>query len=385
MTLALDKTCFTSHTGFVEETLQPEQPSPPNPPVHPQISPVIFVVAGVIVVLTVVAGMFYYLFTKKSASQSTNMSVTPVPTTAVSGDSQAQEVEPAGGSMAESEVTTKTDVLDIHGLPLGDGKVSTTPKTGYVYSCTTEFRGGGAQHTGSWIHGNTWDLSEKIAVQGVVTWPTAQFTLATSGQNRIITGNGLPLDTKTGTFPIAQNDPAYQIDRNPNAIVQQDISLSLPMDPKFAATPSCVPMGMVGVALNGVAIYNALDDAGRDAVAHETQDLCDGHPQGAGEYHYHGPSECLPDQQKNNTLIGYAIDGFGIYSMYDAQGKEMTNADLDACHGTTSTVLWEGKEVSMYHYVLTREYPYTIGCFKGNPARVAKKDETLFQRLPPPR
>jgi hypothetical protein len=126
-------------------------------------------------------------------------------------------------------------------------------------------------------------------------------------------------------------------------------------------------MGMIGVALNGVAIFNALDEGGRDAVAHEVQDTCSGHPERQGEYHYHGPSGCIPHENEKNALIGYALDGFGIYSNTDAQGKSLTNADLDECHGTTSTVNWNGKDVSMYHYVLTNEYPYTIGCYKGTP------------------
>ncbi len=108
--------------------------------------------------------------------------------------------------------------------------------------------------------------------------------------------------------------------------------------------------------------------AGRDAVAHEVQDLCDGHPQMHGEYHYHGPSPCLPNENADEKLIGYALDGFGIYSSYDAHGNELTDADLDACHGRTSTVTWNGRRVSIYHYVLTREYPYMLGCFKGTPA-----------------
>ena len=128
-------------------------------------------------------------------------------------------------------------------------------------------------------------------------------------------------------------------------------------------------MGMIGVALNGVAIFNALDLGGRDAVAHEVQDLCNGHPQMQGQYHYHGPSVCLPNQAANETLIGYALDGFGLYSSYDAQARELTDADLDECHGRTSEVMWDGARVSMYHYVLTREYPYTVGCFRGTPAR----------------
>ncbi len=264
-----------------------------------------------------------------------------------------------------------TDVLDITQLPLGDGKVSTRPQVGYVYSCQTHFQGGGAQHAGDWIHGTTWDLTAKLSVRGSVTFPDAQFSIETQGAQRIITGNGLPVDTEAGIFPIQRDDPAYQIDRNPNAIESYNVSFALPLNPTMANTPSCVPMGMIGVASNGVAIFNALDDGGRDAVAHEVQDLCDGHPQMSGVYHYHGPSVCLPNQTENNTLIGYALDGYGIYSIYGADGVEITNADLDECHGTTSEVLWNGESTSIYHYVLTREYPYTIGCYRAAPQRVA--------------
>ena len=146
-------------------------------------------------------------------------------------------------------------------------------------------------------------------------------------------------------------------------------------------------MGMIGVALNGVAIFNALDALGRDAVAHEVQDLCSGHPEPRGTYHYHGPSPCLPGETGNEQLIGYALDGFGIYSMVDASGTELTNANLDACHGRTSVVVWDGKPQSIYHYVLTREYPYTIGCFMGTPQRLHQGPPPGgpgFLRPPPP-
>jgi hypothetical protein len=266
----------------------------------------------------------------------------------------------------------KVDVLDLHRLPLGDGKVSSRPQAGFVYACQQRFGGGpGAQVDGPWIHGAVWDLTEKIAVQGRITWPVAEFHVTTTGDDRILTrlleGNGLPVDTPTGQFPVAPTDPAFQIDRNPNRILAQSIALTVPRQPVAAAQPSCVPMGLIGVALNGVAIFNALDAGGRDAVAHEVQDLCNGHPEMRGEYHYHGPSRCLPNQDGNEVLVGYAADGFGIFSTYDARGRELTNADLDDCHGRVSEVSWDGARVPLYHYVLTREYPYTVGCFRGTP------------------
>lgn len=257
--------------------------------------------------------------------------------------------------------------LQAHELPLGDGKISTTPKVGYLMSCVQHWRRA-PMHGGPWIHGDEWNPAEKPAVEGSVSWPTHRISITVKGNERIISANNLP-DHTTGVFPISPSDPAYQYDRNPNHIRAQDILLKLPLNPKLAAKPSCVPMGMIGFAATGVAIYNAVDDGGVDAAAHEMQDRCHGHPQHIGQYHYHGPSPCMPNE-KTSGLVGYALDGFGIYGMRDrATGRILTEADLDACHGTTSLVLWNGKLAKMYHYVLTQEYPYTVGCFRATPVK----------------
>lgn len=274
---------------------------------------------------------------------------------------------PKQGNVASAIIAV--DSVDGTKLPLGDGKRSTNPKKGYIFSCQTAFsqNAGGASADGSWIHGTTWNVREKISVRGSVVWSTAWFKSALSGLSRLLSGNGLPVGSHTGTFPVASDDPAYQIDRNPNSITAHTLQLTLPRDPTLAATATCVPMGAIGHALNGVAIFNALDGRGDDAVAHEVQDSCNGHPERSGEYHYHGPSSCIPGADKPDTLVGYALDGFGIFSRFDAAGKEYTDADLDACHGITSDIEWNGKKVTMYHYVLTQEYPYTLGCFRGTP------------------
>ena len=317
-----------------------------------------FVFLVVLVGIAVLVG--YILGAKKAANQSLTYQNT------ANQQSSLSEAQSPSGTSLTAPTLQAAHTINVTALPLGDGNVSSSPKVGYIYSCQTQFKGGGAEHTGDWISGSTWDLTKKIHVEGSISWPNAQFSVTTSGTNRIISGNGLPVNTQTGTFPIAATDPAYQIDRNPNSITSQTISLTLPLDPQMATTPSCVPMGMIGIASNGVAIFNGLDASGRDAVAHEVQDTCDGHPEQDGMYHYHGPSSCIPEIKEQNKLIGYALDGYGIYSMYDANGKEYTDADLDACHGTTSEVLWNGKMVNMYHYVLTQEYPYTVGCFRGS-------------------
>jgi YHYH protein len=258
---------------------------------------------------------------------------------------------------------------DVRRLPLGDGRISTSAKRGDVYACQrSPGRPRGAEHAGPWIHGPTFDLTAKAVVDGRVRWKGAVVFSRTSRALEIA-GNGLPRSTVTGRFPIEPSDDAYAYDRNPNAIRSRTISFSLPVSPTRASRPSCLPMGMIGIALNGVAIFNALDDSHRDAVAHETQDVCDGHPQMRGIYHYHSIPRCLTGSSpaSQQELVGYALDGFAILGPRAENGELLTNADLDACHGHTSWIVLGGKRVHTYHYHATLEYPYTLGCFRGTP------------------
>jgi YHYH protein len=256
--------------------------------------------------------------------------------------------------------------INLHKLPLGDGKISHAPKRGWIWACHTNPAGGGAQVVGPWIDqkAGTYDLTAKIAVRGSVTWPH-KFEVTREGDKRVLSSNDFP-NHPTGTFPVARNDPAYRIDRNPNSIQRQNFRIELPANPKSAAKATCAP-NVVGILLTGVALFNALDDPGRDAVAHETQDSCHGHPQRTGVYHYHSLTNCLsdkPDAGGNSPLVGYALDGFGIYGPYE-NGRQLTTADLDSCHGKTSVIMWDGRKVAMYHYVATVDFPYTVGCMRG--------------------
>jgi hypothetical protein len=257
--------------------------------------------------------------------------------------------------------------VDLTHIEVGDGKYSTSPQVGYMFSCQTTFNGGGASGTGNWMNGDgTWNALMKAVVDGSVSWPSS-FSISIQGDQRVFNSNGLP-DHTTGNYPISPSDDAYAIDRNPNSISEQNITLTLPANPTVAAQANCVG-GEVGIMLSGVALFNAFDAQGLDAGAHEVQDNCDGHPQQSGVYHYHTLSDCVEDTATGHSaLMGYAFDGFGIYGYYGEDGKELTNADLDECHGHTHDVEWDGQVVNMYHYHATHEFPYTVGCFKGTPA-----------------
>ena len=280
-------------------------------------------------------------------------------------------------AMAASIAVLAPSAAGAHELPLGDGRVSSSPQAGQVYSCQQRFNPNapGAQASGEWLDEarGTWDPDKKPTVDGNVRWPGA-VNISLQGDSRVIRANGLPTTHGTGTFPVSRSDDAWRYDRNPNSIMSQDILLTLPAVPQVARTSSCVPMGMIGFTVTGTALFNALDARGDDAPAHEIQDSCNGHPERDGVYHFHNYSGCFDDTRSGpngaSDLIGYALDGFGIYGMYE-NGRKLTNADLDACHGRTSTVLWDGKPREIYHYVFTEEYPYTIGCFRGQVAQTA--------------
>lgn len=51
----------------------------------------------------------------------------------------------------------------------------------------------------------------------------------------------------------------YGVDRNPNTIKERAVNIKLTNAPQIASKASCLPMGAIGRAINGFAIYNALD------------------------------------------------------------------------------------------------------------------------------
>jgi hypothetical protein len=259
---------------------------------------------------------------------------------------------------------------DLTALPVGETVTEAT--VGSLWSCQSDFDetgpGGG---DGPWLNGDgTWDATAKYSVDGQVDWPDAELTITKQGGTRVITTNDLPTFHPTGEFPISADDDAYQVDRNPSSITEQDFTLEIDATPELADEPSCVG-GEVGILKSGVVLYNAIDALGRDALVYEVQDDCDGHPNNNG-YHYHSASDCVLDELDSGTghskLIGWAFDGFGIYGNRGEDGEELLSADLDECHGHTHEVKLNGKKQEIYHYHASVDYPYTVGCFRGTSA-----------------
>jgi len=253
-------------------------------------------------------------------------------------------------------------------LPVGDSKyVTDGPKAGYIYTCRApQAQGAGAGTRGPWFTNNNteYDMNKKAKVAGDVSWESS-YSMKIDGASRIIATNDLPNNHTTGTFPIQQNDPAYTYDRNPNSIGAQSLTYTLTAYPAVAS-PACIG-GEVGIMNTGVALFSGFDAGGRDAGAWEVQDSCGGHPQNTKVYHYHSLSACIQDTSVK-TVIGYALDGFPITGPKISDNNILTTSDLDECHGITSEITLDGKNVISYHYVMTQDFPYSVSCYKATAA-----------------
>lgn len=289
---------------------------------------------------------------------------------ALPNDKQAATPYPVTTVTPDDDISPNHSLIDITKLPLGNHKAVTTAQKGFVYTCNTTFSGSGAT-PGPWIdaNGRSYNLTQKVRVNGNTTWPQATIQVVPSGNDRRIIANGLPVGHSTGTFPIKRAEQAYKYEKNPNSIRAQTITLTPPVAPLVAPQPGCITAD-VGIALNGVPIMYAFDEAGQDAMATELQDNCDGSPRSNGSYHYHGYSTCLKDPApggQHSAILGYALDGFGIYGLRGEEGYELSSSDLDECHGHTHAINWDGALTEMYHYHFTRDFPYSVACFKGTP------------------
>ena len=129
----------------------------------------------------------------------------------------------------------------------------------------------------------------------------------------------------------------------------------IPVKPVKLSSPTSI-MGMgavVGVAFNGV---NFDPPAPTQAIlgAHTLAPMDDagGHVNAGAGYHYHaatGKSKKIVQTDGHAAMIGYAMDGYGLFENLDASGK--TYSDLDASGG---------------HYDATRGYHYHVAAAGTN-------------------
>jgi YHYH protein len=147
--------------------------------------------------------------------------------------------------------------------------------------------------------------------------------------------------------------------KNPNSINTQNITLKIPANPVVAATHAATPMGVMGVALNGVPLFNQYAAGGSPLTNEITSfDQWWGHPQQTGMYHYHvEPKYLTTVKATKSSLMGFLLDGFPVYGPEDDGGITPSNLDVYHGHAHATTDYPSG----IYHYHFSTAAPYLNG------------------------
>jgi hypothetical protein len=175
-----------------------------------------------------------------------------------------------------------------------------------------------------------------------------------SGKYYLVESSGIPAhQMMVGIKSWQQQVPTVQNYAGANA-------WSIPIKPVIAANPISARdhflRGAIAIAVNGVPIFNALNNRGDDALLSGELDDWGGHCGRADDYHYHIAPTHLQSIVGKKVPIAYALDGFPIYGETEVDGKKVIG--LDAFNGH-----FDSKK--NYHYHATKNYPYINGGFKG--------------------
>lgn len=139
-----------------------------------------------------------------------------------------------------------------------------------------------------------------------------------------------------------------------------DNAWRIPLRPQVAAHPisarTSLFRGAIAVAVNGVPIFNALNNRGEDAYLIGELDEWGGHCGRADDYHYHRAPTHLEAIVGKGKPIAYALDGYPILGFNEASGANA--GPLDAFNGHFD-------RAGAYHYHATKEYPYINGGMRG--------------------
>ncbi len=152
---------------------------------------------------------------------------------------------------------------------------------------------------------------------------------------------------------------------------------SIPLNPVYETNPlstkSNFMKGAIALAVNGIPIFNALNNRGEDSYSIGELDQWGGHCGRADDYHYHAAPLHLSNQSGLKP-IAFALDGFAVYGTKEPDGSSMKT--LDANHGHVGNN-------NIYHYHGTSDYPYVIGSMRGkvsiDPSTPAPENQILPQ------
>ena len=149
------------------------------------------------------------------------------------------------------------------------------------------------------------------------------------------------------------------------------LTFTIPVTPQVADETGTLSAD-AGISLNGFQI--AAQAPVQDILSNWTIaafDDCGGHVNPNDGYHYHsatgrdGCNSAGSDADGHPSLIGYAMDGYGIYGTLDNTSDEANS--LDECNGVEDAILG-------YHYhASSPELNQHIGCFRGKTVESAEQ------------
>ncbi len=147
-------------------------------------------------------------------------------------------------------------------------------------------------------------------------------------------------ETEEGCLAAAKPDveEAYQnhcVECLPEYFKHQVTTFMIPKTPVYLSAYQRFGRGGIGLAFNGVK-FDPPAPLHAILEAHTLAPLDDhgGHVNPHGGYHYHavtGSTKEIEQDDDHAPMIGYAIDGFGIYALLDKKGKAPSG--LDECGG----------------------------------------------------
>lgn len=226
-----------------------------------------------------------------------------------------------------------------------------------------------ADNMSAWLRKGYLDSSGDVVKQD--RFITENVVVSFTSTHLLIRSHNLP-NHPTAVFP----DRLRGLDGNPNYIQERVTTHRIPLEPKVNANhvamknannnDHALPMGPIGVAVNGVVFFNPFDHL-LDEDAVWRLDRCCGHPSPRSQYHYHKYPACVKtpwsdDGAGHSPLIGFANDGFPVYGPYESTGLL---AKDDSSRPLNEFNLHEDPERGPHYHVTPGKFPHIIGGFWG--------------------
>lgn len=177
---------------------------------------------------------------------------------------------------------------------------------------------------------------------------TSSATVSVSGTSIVIRSNGLP-DHKTPYWGVGhalyEAFPSGHAANVNNTMIAQNYTMTIATKPGSSTTNEATSLGGIGMALNGVPIFNDREGGNvpLNAATILTFDYSGAHPAPGKDYHYHTTGRYT--SQDDAKLIGFLRDGFPIYGRKDTTGVYPT---LDIYGGHTGPT--QDFPNGIYHY-----------------------------------